>query len=126
MPNLGPIELVLILAVIVIIFGVGRLPEVGGALGRGIREFRRASKDDDKLESADMKAKAGEYTFANSALGSMGHLATESFKRRTGTSAELVNYRGTAPAITEGAIIGNVTLPKIPRPPAPRPAAASS
>ncbi len=58
MPNLGPIELVLILAVIVIIFGVGRLPEVGGALGRGIREFRRASKDDDELESADMKAKA--------------------------------------------------------------------
>jgi tripartite-type tricarboxylate transporter receptor subunit TctC len=50
---------------------------------------------------ADMKAKPTEYSFANSALGSMGHLATESFKRRTGTSAELVNYRGTAPAITD-------------------------
>lgn len=43
-PNLGPLELVLILAVVLIIFGVGRLGEVGGAIGRGIREFRREVK----------------------------------------------------------------------------------
>ena len=35
-----PIHLVLILAVILIVFGAGKLPEMGGALGRGIREFR--------------------------------------------------------------------------------------
>ncbi len=46
-PNLGPMELIIILVVVVIIFGVGRLPEIGGALGKGIREFRTASKDDD-------------------------------------------------------------------------------
>lgn len=45
--GLGPFELILILAVIVIIFGVGRLPEVGGAIGRGIREFRKATKDEE-------------------------------------------------------------------------------
>jgi len=45
---MGPIELVLILAVVIIIFGVGRLPEVGGAIGKGIREFRKASKEDDE------------------------------------------------------------------------------
>jgi sec-independent protein translocase protein TatA len=44
---MGPVELLLILAVVVIIFGVGRLPEVGGAIGKGIREFRKASKEDD-------------------------------------------------------------------------------
>jgi sec-independent protein translocase protein TatA len=44
--GLGPFELVLILAIVVIIFGVGRLPEVGGAIGKGIREFRRASKEE--------------------------------------------------------------------------------
>jgi sec-independent protein translocase protein TatA len=43
MPSLGAPELVLILVIVVIVFGVGRLPEVGGALGKGIREFRRAS-----------------------------------------------------------------------------------
>ena len=46
--GLGPFELVLILAVVVIIFGVGRLPEVGGAIGKGIREFRKESKLDDE------------------------------------------------------------------------------
>src|SRR3990170_2969404 len=45
--GIGPFELMLILAVVVIIFGVGRLPEVGGAVGRGIREFRRATKDEE-------------------------------------------------------------------------------
>lgn len=58
---------------------------------------------------ANMKAEPDKYTFANSALGSMGHLATESFKRRTGTTAGLVNYRGTAPAITD-VVAGQVPL----------------
>jgi sec-independent protein translocase protein TatA len=48
LPGIGPFELILILAVVVIIFGVGRLGEVGGALGRGIREFRKAARDDDE------------------------------------------------------------------------------
>ena len=48
LPSMGPIELLLILAVVIIVFGVGRLPEVGGAIGKGIREFRKASKEDDE------------------------------------------------------------------------------
>lgn len=43
--GLGPFELILILVVIVIFFGVGRLPEVGNAIGRGIREFRKATTE---------------------------------------------------------------------------------
>jgi sec-independent protein translocase protein TatA len=43
--GIGPFELILILAVVVIIFGVGRLPEVGGAIGKSIREFRRSAKE---------------------------------------------------------------------------------
>lgn len=45
MPNLGLPELLIILFIIVVIFGVGRLPELGGALGKGIREFRSAVRD---------------------------------------------------------------------------------
>lgn len=45
---MGPFELLIILAVVIIIFGVGRLPEVGGAIGKGIREFRKASKEDEE------------------------------------------------------------------------------
>ena len=41
MPRIGPTELIIVLVIVVIVFGIGRLPEVGGGLGKGIREFRR-------------------------------------------------------------------------------------
>jgi len=50
LPQLGLPELLIILLIIIIIFGVGRLPEIGGALGRGIREFRRATAGLDEEE----------------------------------------------------------------------------
>ena len=53
---MGPVELVLILAVVIIIFGVGRLPEVGGAIGKGIREFRKATKEDDPKQIAQAQS----------------------------------------------------------------------
>lgn len=46
MPSLGWQELVLILLIVIIIFGAGKLPEIGGALGRGIKEFRQATRDE--------------------------------------------------------------------------------
>jgi sec-independent protein translocase protein TatA len=42
MPSLGPVELIVILAIVIVIFGAGRLADLGGALGRGINEFRGA------------------------------------------------------------------------------------
>jgi sec-independent protein translocase protein TatA len=50
LPHLGPLELIIILVIIIIIFGVGRLPEVGGAIGKGIREFRKASTEADEAK----------------------------------------------------------------------------
>ena len=52
MPDIGPMELLIILAVVIIIFGVGRLPEVGGALGKSIREFRRAVREEERPPEA--------------------------------------------------------------------------
>lgn len=43
MPNLGPLELAIILVIVIMIFGVGKLPEVGSAMGKAIRGFRQAS-----------------------------------------------------------------------------------
>jgi sec-independent protein translocase protein TatA len=49
-----PLHLVLILAIILIVFGAGKLPELGGSVGRGIREFRKevhdATSDDPEPE----------------------------------------------------------------------------
>lgn len=46
MLNLGMPELILILIIALIVFGPGKLPEVGRAIGRGLQEFRRASNGD--------------------------------------------------------------------------------
>ncbi len=50
MPTLGAPELIIILVIIILIFGVGKLPEVGSALGKGLREFRTATDDKDKAD----------------------------------------------------------------------------
>jgi sec-independent protein translocase protein TatA len=49
--GIGAPELIVILVVALVIFGPGRLPEIGGALGKGIRDFRKSleSKDTDVL-----------------------------------------------------------------------------
>ena len=55
-------EALIILAVILIVFGVGKLPQVGGALGKGIREFRRGRAgllDEDEGEEEAGEEKAG-------------------------------------------------------------------
>jgi sec-independent protein translocase protein TatA len=40
MPNIGPLELVIILLVVLLLFGAKRLPELGRSLGSGMREFK--------------------------------------------------------------------------------------
>jgi TatA/E family protein of Tat protein translocase len=43
--GLHPAYLIILLAIVLIIFGPGKLPELGGAVGRGIREFRKHSNE---------------------------------------------------------------------------------
>jgi len=50
---LGPFELLIILAIVIAIFGAGKLAGVGGALGGSIREFRRSVKDDEPVKPVD-------------------------------------------------------------------------
>lgn len=53
MPRLGLPELLIILVIVVLIFGVGKLPEVGAALGKAIRGFREASSGDSKNDKPE-------------------------------------------------------------------------
>ncbi len=47
--GIGLPELLIVLVIVALVFGVGRLADIGGALGRGIREFRsEVSKQDEK------------------------------------------------------------------------------
>lgn len=46
--RLGPWEIGLILLIVLIVFGVGKLPQVGNALGKSVREFRKSQSVDDQ------------------------------------------------------------------------------
>jgi len=52
MPNLGPTELILILLIVIAVFGAGKLANLGGALGKGVKDFRSAmqTEGEDKDE----------------------------------------------------------------------------
>jgi sec-independent protein translocase protein TatA len=56
MPQLGPTELIIILVIIIILFGAGRIGKIAGELGQGVREFRKGvSSEDDKAKAAEEK-----------------------------------------------------------------------
>ena len=65
--RLGPLEIGIILVIILIVFGVGKLPQVGGAIGKSIREFRKArageeekGKDVAKTSESETRTEAKE------------------------------------------------------------------
>ena len=56
--GIGMPELIIILVIILIIFGTGKLPEIGGALGKGIRNFKKASNE--KPDEIDVTPETGD------------------------------------------------------------------
>ena len=70
MPTLGPWELAIILVIVVVIFGAGRVSEIGGALGGSIREFKTAAttEDAEKDERASAEKPLAEKPLAEKPL----------------------------------------------------------
>ena len=50
---IGPWQVIIIVAVILLLFGGRKIPELMGGLGKGIKEFKKATKEEDKEESND-------------------------------------------------------------------------
>ncbi len=68
--GLGIPELLIILVIVIIIFGVGKLPAVGGALGKSIREFREQARPEDmEEEEGDGDVLASEQASDDSSEG---------------------------------------------------------
>ena len=55
--KIGPTEIIVILVIVILIFGVGKLPQVAGALGKSIRAFKDGQKDADAEELEEGKKK---------------------------------------------------------------------
>ena len=61
MPTLGPLEIIIILVVVILLFGVGRIGKIGGELGKSIREFRKGLQgDEEEKKAAEKKTNSGE------------------------------------------------------------------
>jgi sec-independent protein translocase protein TatA len=56
MPNVGPMELILLLIVLLLVFGPKRLPEMGRSVGRGIREFKDSVSGNEPPEDTSTPA----------------------------------------------------------------------
>ncbi len=66
-PKFGPLELILILVIVTMLFGVGKLPEVFGSVGKGIREFRRNAQETDEAINEIVEPAAPEAPVASAA-----------------------------------------------------------
>ena len=58
--GLGPTELIIILLIVLVIFGAKKLPEIGSGLGKGITNFKKAMKDQEKIEANSSDEKDSE------------------------------------------------------------------
>ena len=54
--RIGVPELLIIMVILVLVFGAGRLSDIGGAMGKSIREFRRSVKDDETPDTSETPA----------------------------------------------------------------------
>ena len=55
--RIGPWEIALVLVIILIVFGVGKLPQVGGAIGKGLRAFKKGQQGEDTEDEEVEKPK---------------------------------------------------------------------
>ncbi|MBN1304512.1 MAG: twin-arginine translocase TatA/TatE family subunit [Anaerolineales bacterium] len=58
--RLGPTELIIILIIVILLFGIGRIGKVAGELGTGIREFQKSLKGDGKKGETEKESESAE------------------------------------------------------------------
>ena len=62
MPSIGFPELIIILVIVLIVFGAGKLPQIGEALGKSIKNFKRAASAHDEIEVSPKKPEISDKT----------------------------------------------------------------
>lgn len=88
MAGIGVPELAIVLVIIVIIFGVGKLPEIGGALGKGIREFKTESTVEEKEREERERIEAGQSKTASTLTSSANTVKDDNTVKVGGSRAD--------------------------------------
>ena len=72
MPNIGPLELIIVLVIVLVIFGPKRLPGLGRSLGSGMREFKDSVTGKDEKEEQREQLEADARSHEDAEVGSHG------------------------------------------------------
>ncbi|MBA2538063.1 MAG: twin-arginine translocase TatA/TatE family subunit [Deltaproteobacteria bacterium] len=102
MPGMG--ELVIILLIVLVVFGANKLPAIGDALGRSIKNFKRSSKvddDDKKDDDADSKDKGDAKLLSAKPQNALDKATASKDKTDDGEWEEVVVRRKKKPAAGE-------------------------
>ncbi|MBC7241347.1 MAG: twin-arginine translocase TatA/TatE family subunit [Anaerolineae bacterium] len=124
--NIGPMELLLILVIVLMVFGPDKIPEVGASLGKAIRKFRQATKE--LAEEFDLE-EINPTTLANVLEAQADALDRAQQAQTAGTAAPAPDESAQAPAPSETSeepAAGSETAdtpPAVPAPDAPGPEA---
>jgi sec-independent protein translocase protein TatA len=77
MPDVGVPELLIIAAIVLLVFGPGKAADLGASLGKGIREFRKATKEEEPVTTPAVLASASGPSTGSAAAPARGRFCTE-------------------------------------------------
>ncbi len=78
--NLGFGEILIVLVVVLLVFGANKIPQLGEALGKGIRNFKKATREDDSIDVTPQKSQPSQLSGGSAPAGAPGTPATGSKK----------------------------------------------
>jgi len=78
--RMGIGEILIVLVVVLLVFGANKIPQLGDAIGKGIRNFRKASREDDAIDVTPAKGEPDRLSGGSAASGAQAQSGAETRK----------------------------------------------